>query len=373
MHIAMCLFNYFPFGGLQRDFVRIAKAALDRQHSVTVITMEWLGANELNLPVILFSKTGWQNHQQRKHFSQQLQRHLQNHHYDVVLGFNKMPGLDFYYAADTCYQAKALKQHGWWYRWTPRFRSNIALEQAVFGREVKTKILAISAQQKIDFQHYYHTQPERFYLLPPGIARDRAAPPNSVQLRVQKRQELGLTNQQYLLLMVGSGFKTKGLDRIIRGLAALPAELKKDVFLAVVGEDKSLTYESMAKKLSVEKQISFLGGRNDMGELLLAGDLLLHPAYNENTGTVLLEALTAGLPVLTTDVCGYAHYIVDAKAGIVLKSPFNQNEFNKTITTMLLSPDYMQWKINALEFASHADIYSLPERAMTLIEQLGEQ
>jgi hypothetical protein len=42
---------------------------------------------------------------------------------------------------------------------------------------------------------------------------------------------------------------------------------------------------------------------------LLGADLLIHPAYNENTGTVLLEAVVAGLPVLTTAVCGYAHYI----------------------------------------------------------------
>ena len=45
-------------------------------------------------------------------------------------------------------------------------------------------------------------------------------------------------------------------------------------------------------------------------------DLLIHPAYNENTGTVLLEALVAGLPVLVSAVCGYAHYIAEADAGL---------------------------------------------------------
>ena len=61
-----------------------------------------------------------------------------------------------------------------------------------------------------------------------------------------------------------------------------------------------------------------------MPAFLLAADLLLHPAYHENTGTILLEALVSGLPILTTDVCGYAHYVQEAKAGCVLTSPFQQ-------------------------------------------------
>jgi hypothetical protein len=52
-----------------------------------------------------------------------------------------------------------------------------------------------------------------------------------------------------------------------------------------------------------------LRGTQRHPRFLLGADLLIHPAYNENTGTVLLEALVAGLPVLTTAVCGYAHYI----------------------------------------------------------------
>ncbi|WP_163066577.1 glycosyltransferase, partial [Acinetobacter baumannii] len=65
-------------------------------------------------------------------------------------------------------------------------------------------------------------------------------------------------------------------------------------------------------------QVQILKGRSDIPRFLLGADLLIHPAYNENTGTVLLEALVSGLPVLVTDVCGYAHYIAEADAGRVL-------------------------------------------------------
>ncbi len=73
-------------------------------------------------------------------------------------------------------------------------------------------------------------------------------------------------------------------------------------------------------------QVQILKGRSDIPRFLLGADLLIHPAYNENTGTVLLEALVSGLPVLVTEVCGYAHYIAEADAGRVLPAPFDQRQ-----------------------------------------------
>ncbi len=56
-----------------------------------------------------------------------------------VVGFQKMPGLDVYYDADGCYQAKALEQHGRLYRLLPRYRLYQAFEEAVFGRDSRRK------------------------------------------------------------------------------------------------------------------------------------------------------------------------------------------------------------------------------------------
>jgi UDP-glucose:(heptosyl)LPS alpha-1,3-glucosyltransferase len=119
--------------------------------------------------------------------------------------------------------------------------------------------------------------------------------------------------------------------------------------------------------------VSFLGGRADVPDLLLAGDLLVHPAYHENTGTVLLEAIVSGLPVLTVDVCGYAHYVNDAQAGMVMPSPFQQMSFNAALEKMLLSPEREQWRHDALAFAKEADIYSLPEKAANFIDYVGQK
>jgi UDP-glucose:(heptosyl)LPS alpha-1,3-glucosyltransferase len=365
MKLAFCLFNYFPFGGLQRDFLRIAKEAVRRGHQVDVWTMAWQGELEPLLSVNIVPVSGLQNHVRARQFVSYVRPRLAN--YDLVMGFNKMPGLDIYYAADTCYQAKAKRQRGAWYRLTPRYQHLIAYEKAVFDVDAETFILSLSNAQRREFADLYQTPAERFYLLPPGIAKDRIAPFNAEDIRQHVRETLDIRADEFLLLMVGSGFKTKGLDRILLAFAKLPNELKSCSYVYVIGEDHSRLFQKQAKKLGLASRVKFLGGRHDVPDFLLAADVLLHPAYNENTGTVLLEALVSGLPVLTTDVCGYANYVNEAQAGVVLSSPFQQTELNQALAAMLLS-ERATWRKNALEFARQADIYSLAEKAVDKVE-----
>lgn len=368
MRLAFCLFKYFPYGGMQRDFMRIARECRDRGHSIHVYTMNWEGEVEPGFHVHLIKPNGLQNHTRMTSFVRQLQERLKQEKYDRVIGFNKMPGLDFYYAADVCFQKRAREKHGFLYRLLPRYRHLAKLEQQVFARAASTHILAISPFTQSEFSTYYQTEAQRFHLLPPGIAPDRLAPANAEEIRARVREQLQLSKDDVLLLMVGSGFKTKGLDRAISALAALPENLRKRSYLYVVGQDNATLFQQQAQRLSVTQQVRFLGGRSDVTDYYLAADLLVHPAYHENTGTVLLEALAAGLPVLTTDVCGYAHYVKDADAGVVLDTPFNQDNLNKALETILLS-DRSKWCANGLTFAKATDIYSMPTKAADAIEQ----
>jgi UDP-glucose:(heptosyl)LPS alpha-1,3-glucosyltransferase len=92
----------------------------------------------------------------------------------------------------------------------------------------------------------------------------------------------------------------------------------------------------------------------------------VHPAYAENTGTVLLEAAIAGLPVLTTRACGYADYIRDADLGRVLDEPTAESLV--AAARELLSIDRPAWWEKAARFAEQADIYSLVDHAVDAIE-----
>ncbi len=368
MKLAFCLVKYFPYGGLQRDFLRIAQESLNRGHEIKVFTNQWFGEKPNNLEIVEFKLKSTANHRRYRAFVDKLATVLKEEHFDKIIGFNKLPNLDFYYAADPCYLAKAHEDRPFAYRFLNRYRALVNFERAVFAPQEKTGILCISPNEQKRFQHYYGTPESRFLALPPGICRDRNRPNNAETIRLSKRQALGLSDNDFALLQVGSGFKTKGLDRSIAALASLANDLKARTKLFVVGFDAEGPFKRQAASLGVEKQVVFLGGRDDVSELLLAADLLTHPAYRENTGTVLLEAMVAGLPVLTTDQCGYSHYIRDAHSGIVLPSPFEQCILNRVLSSMLTSNKASTWQKNALNFVEHADIYSLPQRAVDHIE-----
>jgi UDP-glucose:(heptosyl)LPS alpha-1,3-glucosyltransferase len=279
-----------------------------------------------------------------------------------------MAGLDVYYAADPCFEEKAHTLRPPLYRLSYRYRHFSAAERAVFAPPSHTQILVLAKQQQAAFIKHYATPAERFHLLPPGISMDRRAPKNAAEIRQKFRQEFNLGDQDLLLLQIGSGFKTKGLDRTLQAMASLPNALKQRTHLMVIGQDNPAPFERSIRRLGLTQRTSIFSGRDDIPRFLLGADLLIHPAYQENTGTVLLEAAVAGLPVLASATCGYAHYIKEADAGRVVPLPFEQQMLNDTLRDMLMDDVARKnWQRNGLNFAEHADIYSLHEHAADII------
>ncbi len=369
MKVAFALYKYFPYGGLQRNMLTIATACLAKGFQVTIYTGGWEGPRPDQIEIKIFNSRQRTNHQRNIKFSRWLHQCLHQEPVDLLVGMNKIPGIDLYYAADPCFAAKAYEDRNFLYRIAPRSRHALDFEKAVFGDHSKTHTLLVSAGEKQVFQHYYATAEDRFHLLPPGIARDRIAPENAAQLRAEFRRQSGIKDNEKLLLALGSGFKTKGVDRTLLALAQLPEHWRNRTRLFVVGQDRPDSFVKRARSLGITSQVTFFPGRDDVPSLLLGADLLVHPAYRENTGNVLLEAMIAGLPVITTDICGYAHYVRDANMGAVLASPFSQATYNSELLKQL-NDTAQDWRSRGAHFAKTADIYRRPEFAAQIIEQL---
>lgn len=370
MRFAFALYNYFPYSGLARDFLRILLEAVERGHSIEVYVSKWQGekpqVDGINIHVL--NARGMTNHGRNAHFHRLFNKAISKEHFDAVVGFNKMPGLDIYYGADYCYVARAKPRYGPIYRITPRYHYQHAFEHSVFHAHEKTTIFSLSAREMGVYQQHYGTPRSRFVMMPPTLDVARRLTGEYAKIRAEKRKTLGLNGEQ-LLLFIGSGFKTKGLDRAIKAMHALPDELKQNTRLFIVGQDNTTrTYQNQIKKLDLNEQVTFLGGRDDVPELMMAGDLLIHPAYSENTGTVILEAIISGLPVIATDVCGYAPHIKQAGAGLILYSPFEQNQLNQGLVTMLTSDKRAIWRKKGLQYGENPDLYKMPETAVVAME-----
>lgn len=365
MKLGFALFKFFPFGGLQRDMLAIAQTCVDRGHRVTVFCSQWEGARPDFLDVVILPARGLSNHRRDAVFAASVPAAATQAKIDCLVGFNKMPGLDWYYSADSCFAAKVSEERPRYYSLTPRARQFMRMEHAAFARDSATNILLISAPERDVYRRYYDTQPERMHLLPPGIRRDRIMPPDYAARRDSFREQQGWHDDDRIVLFVGSGFRTKGLDRAIRAVADL-ARRDNSVRLIILGHDKTQPFAALADELKISERVQFLGGVDNVVDYLWSADVLLHPAYRENTGTVLLEAMVAGLPVVTTNACGYAHYVRDADMGEVLPQPFSQISLNQALSNILLSPA-APWREKARHFAASSDIFAMPERAADLI------
>ncbi len=368
MLIAFCLYKYFPYGGLQRDFLRIATVCQQRGHAIRVYALEWEGAVPEGFDLVIVPVGGLSSIRRYKKFTDWVAADLRHRPADRVVGFNKMPGLDVYYAADPCFEEKSRTLRKPWYRLSARYRHFSAYERAVFGPEAKTRIMSISPVQRDLFIKYYGTPAERFHDMPPGIAPDRRAPQNAGQIRAELRQEFDIGDSEALLVQIGSDFPRKGLDRSIQALAALPPALRAATRLIALGADDARPFLSQAARLGIGDQVIIPGPRDDVPRFLLGADILMHPARHENTGTVLLEAVAAGLPVLASAACGYAHHILAAQAGRIVPEPFAQADLDRALADMLGQRDTLaHMRRNALAYADSTDLYSLPERAADII------
>ena len=137
MKFAFTLIKYFPFGGLQRDFIRIAQECLRRGHHVDVLTPYWQGEIPDGLHVNVLKLNAFSNHRRRIAFARAVHTHSRPKKYDAIVGFSKMPGLDFYYAADSCF-AERVTTKPFWYQYLGRSRVYLSLERAVFAPQNQT-------------------------------------------------------------------------------------------------------------------------------------------------------------------------------------------------------------------------------------------
>jgi glycosyltransferase involved in cell wall biosynthesis len=120
------------------------------------------------------------------------------------------------------------------------------------------------------------------------------------------RAKLGASDK-FLLLSIGRIVPSKNLELAIRALALLPARIKLNCRLCICGPGDT-TYESslaaLARELEVADIVSFYGriSEHEKAEFLCAADAFVFPSDNEGFGIVVLEAVTAGLPVLASHI-----------------------------------------------------------------------
>jgi len=177
-----------------------------------------------------------------------------------------------------------------WKRFSLRSKMNLWLEEReLCGAQVQIIVpnsMKISAQ----LEHYYPTIKQR--LTSPILPGVTSGP---------KRPQRSVSPDAGVIGFIGKEWKRKGLEKAIQAVEKL-AKARPKIHFLVAGAAKN-DIQHLFKNSTFK--YSLLGEVN-ANELYPQLDVLLHPANNEPYGMVITEALSAGVPVVISDVCGAA-------------------------------------------------------------------
>lgn len=364
MKIAFAIVTLFSAGGLQRDCMALASRLVARGHEVTIFAERQKGEIPAGLNVELLPNLALSNHSRDLKFAQAVAKRCAGQ-FDRLVGFGKLLDLDVLYCADPCL---AVRRVGWLASWSSRRRTQLRLEEASFKQGQKTACLLLSANQARDFRAAWSTEPKRIEVLPPTIDRARRQPElRGNGTRERLRESLGIGEETLLWLAIANQPSVKGLDRTLVAMKGIP-----QARLAIAGiqpnSKQAGQVRGWARGVGVADRVEMLGFRSDISELMAAADLLVHPARYDTTGTVIIESLINGLPVITTAECGYAPHVRKADAGLVIPSPFAQEALNDALGTAASAGKRNRWSRNGIAYGATEQLYDGLDRAADLIE-----
>lgn len=362
MRICCAISALFMYGGLQRDCLNIADRLVKRGHDVTILTTRQVGHVESSAaikvrPVRVISNPGTE-------FALGKTLLAARRDFDCMVGFNKMAGLDVYYAGDPPYFASKL---GWWRPFSPRFKRQQKLESMIFAPGNAVQIVALSDYQAALYRDFWRTEESRIHVVGPTLDPKRRRPDLLACDRNEIRDRFGLPRQAVIALTVANRLKVKGLDRAVKALQSFP-----DIHWLVTGFQKNSEEETRLRgliaKSGMSQRVTLLGIQEDIPAIVVASDFMLHPARLENTGTVILEALANGLPVIVSAACGYAKYVEASGAGLVVANRDDPEIWRQAILKAGDPVTRVRWHEAALAYGSSTPLTGGLEAACDLIE-----
>jgi glycosyltransferase involved in cell wall biosynthesis len=141
----------------------------------------------------------------------------------------------------------------------------------------------------------------------PNFADTANTPPVS-------RQALGVPDGAPLLLALGRFHANKAFDTLLRALAQVP---NAHLILAGDGDLKPDLF-ALAAQCGVAPRVHFLGWRDDTAALYAAADIFVCPSRHEPLGNVILEAMAAGKPIVSTNNHGAMQLLQDGQNGVMV-------------------------------------------------------
>lgn len=202
----------------------------------------------------------------------------------------------------------------------------IAIEKRLVRRA--DRVVAECPQDRDDLLRLYGGDDERIRMVPCGVDLTEFSPGD----KARARRELGLSDDEFVVLQLGRMVPRKGVDNVIRavGRMAPRADGRRPVRLLVVGGNSPVPDErhtpeigrlrGVAHEAGIAERVHFTGQRqrDALRACYVAADVFVSTPWYEPFGITPLEAMACGTPVIGSDVGGIRYSVADGVTGFLV-------------------------------------------------------
>lgn len=255
-------------------------------------------------------------------FASNLQKMLAKQKYDIIHAFTRTYYADVYRIGGGCHKEHLRRVSvsrgaiGKFLAFmNPKHGMILKLEKKSFEQGAYKKIVAVSERTKKEIIDNYQIPENDIRIIYNGVDTNKFNP-DYKKYRTKLRVAFGLKDSDFVLLFCGNGFRTKGLDFALEAIALVSPQI--NCKFLIVGKGNVAHYRKNAYKLKLKDKIFFLGSRDNVHQIYGAVDALIHPSLHDPFPNVVLEAMSSGIPVITTKVTGTAEVITNNLDSIVV-------------------------------------------------------
>ncbi|MEY2565145.1 MAG: UDP-glucose:(heptosyl)LPS alpha,3-glucosyltransferase [Verrucomicrobiota bacterium] len=294
-------------------------------------------------------------------FADEIEKVASRSECSVLMSLERIWRCDVYRAGDGVHRAWLERRGRVGRRWQKLSRvlnrkhaATLALEKSLFEGGAG-RIIANSRMVQEEIVRLYGFPSEKIDLVPNGVPVAAFRPDE--ERRSKMRETLGLKSEEVAVLFAGSGWERKGL----RFATAAMEQSGKEMRLLVAGRGDQRRFKS--------KRVQFLGVVQDMPALYGAADIFLLPTVYDPFSNACLEALAAGLPVITTRANGFSEIIEHGVHGSVVERPQDTEAIREALSFWSSQNRREQARTGILALANRFDISVNVERTLEVLLQ----
>ncbi|MBD3272058.1 MAG: glycosyltransferase [Elusimicrobia bacterium] len=321
--IALIARNIKGKTGASQYIMQLARFLGEKGHTVTLIASKF-SLEPVNLPHIQHKKIldiRLGSYCKRRYFAFRADFYSKRNHFDIIHGHGDSLNQDILSLHNLVHKTHEI-MHGT----SLPHSSGVG---RIHNRQLSEKrfkiVIAHSHLMQVDLEKRFRIPKEQIRVVYPGHDPQRFNTFDRDAVRKKILSQWNIPPQSFIIGFLTSGdFKKRNLMGLFQAIAHIPEPERKNIRCFVTGHDSHIeTYRNKAVSMGIGDLIIYTGAQDKPEDYYKTFDVYVHPAYFEEFGLSVLEAMACGTPVITTSTTGASELFEGDSQSLIVNAPEN--------------------------------------------------